>query len=444
MTAGAGTGVIFGVLDTGVWPEHPSLADQGNLPRPPRNSTGRPRECDFGDNPLTPAADPFVCNNKLIGGAAFLDTYLSNPDNAAGAVPHGPGQQRSRHPHLDAPRPATCSTSAPVFGVDRGPINGIAPGAWVSVYKVCGIRGCFRLRLGRRRRAGDPRRRRRDQLLDLRWHQPVHRSGRAGLPRRLRRRRVRVGLGRQRRPRRGDGQPPVAVDDHGRRLDADARVPVDADRHRRRRRRPPSSPARRSPPASSRHCRSCCRRRRRTRAPLCDAPAPAGTFAGKIVACQRGTNARVEKGFNVLQGGAAGMVLYNPALADIETDNHWLPTVHLADGTDFVAFMSANPGATASFTAGQPADGQGDVMAAFSSRGPAGNFIKPDITAPGVQILAGHTPVPNLEGVARRSRRRATSRRSPGPRCRHRTRPVRRSCSRRCTRRGHRARSSRR
>ena len=33
-------------------------------------------------------------------------------------------------------------------------------------------------------------------------------------------------------------------------------------------------------------------------------------------------------------------------------------------------------------------------MAAFSSRGPAGSFIKPDITAPGVQILAGHTPTP--------------------------------------------------
>ena len=28
------------------------------------------------------------------------------------------------------------------------------------------------------------------------------------------------------------------------------------------------------------------------------------------------------------------MVLYNPTLADIETDNHWLPTVHLADGTE--------------------------------------------------------------------------------------------------------------
>jgi hypothetical protein len=128
--------------------------------------------------------------------------------------------------------------------------------------------------------------------------------------------------------------------------------------------------------------------------PLCDAPAPPGLFAGKIVACLRGTNARVEKGYNVKQGGAAGMILYNPTLADIETDNHWLPTVHLADGTDFVAFMTGHTGVTGSFTAGQKRDGLGDAMAAFSSRGPAGLFIKPDVTAPGVQILAGMTPTP--------------------------------------------------
>ena len=33
-------------------------------------------------------------------------------------------------------------------------------------------------------------------------------------------------------------------------------------------------------------------------------------------------------------------------------------------------------------------------MAAFSSRGPAGLFVKPDVTAPGVQILAGASPTP--------------------------------------------------
>ena len=33
-TANAGEGVVVGVLDSGVWPEHPSFADQGNLPAP--------------------------------------------------------------------------------------------------------------------------------------------------------------------------------------------------------------------------------------------------------------------------------------------------------------------------------------------------------------------------------------------------------------------------
>jgi hypothetical protein len=37
---------------------------------------------------------------------------------------------------------------------------------------------------------------------------------------------------------------------------------------------------------------------------------------------------------------------------------------------------------------------RGDVITSFSSRGPLGDFVKPDVTAPGIQILAGHTPDP--------------------------------------------------
>jgi hypothetical protein len=56
--------------------------------------------------------------------------------------------------------------------------------------------------------------------------------------------------------------------------------------------------------------------------------------------------------------------------------------------------MDGHTGVTGSFAPGEPRDGQGDVMAAFSSRGPAGLFLKPDVTAPGVQILAGASPDP--------------------------------------------------
>ena len=98
----------------------------------------------------------------------------------------------------------------------------------------------------------------------------------------------------------------------------------------------------------------------------------AGTATGKIVACQRGANGRVDKGFNVLPGGAAGMILYNPIKQDVETDNHWLPAIHLDGPSDRVARV--HHGAhrrDGDVGAGQPRRRRRrDVMAAFSSRGP--------------------------------------------------------------------------
>ena len=125
---------------------------------------------------------------------------------------------------------------------------------------------------------------------------------------------------------------------------------------------------------------------------FCLTPLPADAATGKLVACHRSPG-RVLKGFNVLQGGAVGMILYNEPLAEALTDNHFLPTVHLPDGSDFLDFLDTHSGVTGSFTDGVKAEGQGDAMTAFSSRGPGGQFLKPDITAPGAQILAGNTPV---------------------------------------------------
>ena len=70
----AGEGAIVGILDSGSWPEHPSYLDPG-IAAPPSRGDGEARVCNFGDNPLTAASDPFVCNDKLISGEVFLDTY---------------------------------------------------------------------------------------------------------------------------------------------------------------------------------------------------------------------------------------------------------------------------------------------------------------------------------------------------------------------------------
>lgn len=131
----------------------------------------------------------------------------------------------------------------------------------------------------------------------------------------------------------------------------------------------------------------------------CNNPAAPGTYTGQIVICERGTIARVLKGYNVLQGGASGMILYNPALQGLSTDNHYLPSIHIEypDGGTLINFMDTHTGVTGTFTPGTATTVQGDVMAAFSSRGGTGQSLgisKPDITAPGVQILAGNTPMP--------------------------------------------------
>ena len=126
---------------------------------------------------------------------------------------------------------------------------------------------------------------------------------------------------------------------------------------------------------------------------LCEGEADPGTFTGEIVVCERGINARIEKGYNVSLGGAAGFVLYNVGPTDLETDNHFLPAIHVNDPSEsIVAFVESHTGVMATWAAGTSGPAQGDVMASFSSRGPLGDFIKPDVTAPGVQILAGESP----------------------------------------------------
>ncbi len=219
-TANAGQGLILGNLDTGVWPEHPSFADQGNLPPP----GGPERACDFGDNPLTPAIDVFQCQNKLIGGQAFSDGYFDRPGRPAEPFPDSARDSNGHGTHTTSTSAGNMLDEAPVFGVDRGPVHGIAPGAYIMEYKVCYAEGCNVFDSANAVEQASPRRRRRDQLLDLGRQQPVHRPRGARVPRRLRGRSVRRGVGRERRARRQHREPPVAVGHHRGGVHPDPRV----------------------------------------------------------------------------------------------------------------------------------------------------------------------------------------------------------------------------
>ena len=135
-------------------------------------------------------------------------------------------------------------------------------------------------------------------------------------------------------------------------------------------------------------------------------PFPPGTFDGEIVVCDRGTYGRVEKASNVAEGGAGGFVLANDEASGNSTvgDAYPIPGLGISytDGVTLKAWLASGSGHTGSIagTTADTAASNGDVMASFSSRGPnkpVPGVIKPDITAPGVDVLAAVNTVDPTE-----------------------------------------------
>jgi subtilisin family serine protease len=391
----AGDNVTVGVIDTGIWPEHPSFKDRG-LPAPP-GTYG----CQFGDGTDPDLGPAFQCNHKLVGAYAFADGYLSFNKPLPGEFcdkrtrecsardPEGHGTHTSSTAAGDAFRPAA------IFGVDRGKVSGMAPGAHLIMYRTCLALGCYLpdlvaavnqaiadgVNVINYSISGGTAY---DDAVEAAFldayaagisvNAAAANSGPA--PGTVNH----VGpwtdtVGAATSPRQfvttlhlasSDG---ATLDVQGVSVTAGLDSPV------------PVIQAAKVPGYHDALCRK---------------PLPVASVTGDLVLCERGITARVQKGYNVLQGGGAGMVLYNPLVEDLESDNHWLPAVHIdyPPAQQVLAFLGAHPGVTGMFSSGQPTAVRPDVMAAFSSRGPFGDFIKPDVVAPGIQVLAGHTPQP--------------------------------------------------
>ncbi len=388
--AKAGEGVVIGVIDTGIWPEHPSLVDPDPSGKPYAPAPGPARACEFGLGAKPGPA--FSCNNKLIGARRFMATY----DALVGLLPEEYTSARDdggHGSHTATTAGGNRNVSASILGAPLGTVSGIAPRAHVMVYKVCGDQGCF---------ASDSVAAVNQAILDevdvinfsisggsSPYTDPVSLAFldayEAGIF-------VAASA--------GNSGPGANTVDH---------------------REPWTTTVAAS--TSNRQFQSALTLRASGGASLvllgasvtpalatpaavvvpadtfCLTPLVAGSVAGKVVVCQRGGNARVEKSYNVLQGGAVGMILANPTLQGLATDNHFVPSVHLENnaGAQLNAFLTSHAGVTATLSAGTPTAAQGDVMAAFSSRGGSGmtgGIAKPDVTAPGVQILAGNTPTP--------------------------------------------------
>lgn len=387
-----GQGVVVGIIDTGIWPEHPSFADDGSYPAPP---TG-PLPCEFGNTAHNPLDVAFTCNNKLIGARQMLATYRA----LIGATPDEYNSARDDNghgTHTASTAAGNAGVAATVLGIPRGNISGIAPRAHVIAYKGLGNQGGFTSDLA--------------AAIDQAVADGVDV--------------INYSI--------GSATPSIAADEIAFLFAADAGVYV------------ATSAGNSGPGAStigapafapwvttvgastqSRFFQGTITLGNGAQytgasitggvgpAPLIDAATAGGDLcifgtlnpaavSGKIVLCRRGTNARAEKSREVLRAGGVGMIMYeNSNVGSLFSDTHWVPSVHVDNtpGLAIKAYIAANPGAaTASITAQQIGTWPyAPSMTDFSSRGPNGfslDLIKPDITAPGIQILAGGSPTPD-------------------------------------------------
>ena len=133
-----GEGVVVGIIDSGIWPEHPSFADDGTYPAP---KTG-PLACDFGNTAHNPDDAPFTCNNKLIGAYQMLDTYRAligaDPDEFDSAR-----DDDGHGTHTASTAAGNSGIEAFMYGYPIAKISGIAPRAQIIAYKGLGNLGGF-------------------------------------------------------------------------------------------------------------------------------------------------------------------------------------------------------------------------------------------------------------------------------------------------------------
>jgi subtilisin family serine protease len=388
-----GEGVIVGIIDSGIWPEHPSFADDGSLPDAPVLDNSRPN-CEFGNTAHNPNDVPFSCNNKLIGARQMIDTYRA----IVGADPEEFDSARDddgHGTHTASTAAGNAGVAASVSGIPRGVVSGIAPRAHIIAYKGLGTLGGFTSDLasaidqavadgvdvinysiggGASGPGGDEIAFLFAEAAGVFVATSAGNSGPGpatlGNPGTMP---WMTTVGASTQPRFFQGT--VVLDNGSEYAGASLTQGLAA-------------------------------------TALVDAEFAGGDLClpgtldpivvtGKVVLCRRGAIARADKSLAVYQAGGVGTILYNNSDDDnLSPDNHSTPAVHIDNtpGLAIKAHIAAGGSPTAAIIGEQVGEWESaPSMAIFSSRGPnpiTPDILKPDITGPGFQVLAGNTPFP--------------------------------------------------
>ena len=118
----AGSNVVIGMIDTGIWPEHPMMSAAG-ISAPAGGLKGCSDFATGGDVPhLGPS---FSCNNKLIGAYAKTATYMavvgSDGQEFCNNTTHvcSPRDSEGHGTHTTTTAGGDCVASAMLYGVER-------------------------------------------------------------------------------------------------------------------------------------------------------------------------------------------------------------------------------------------------------------------------------------------------------------------------------------
>jgi len=386
--------VIVGVLDTGVWPEIKSFDDTGLGPIP---STWK-GSCEVGKN-----FNSSSCNRKLIGAQYFSKGY----EAAFGPIDEtmeskSPRDDDGHGTHTATTAAGSAVSGASLFGYASGIARGMATEARVAAYKVCWLGGCF---------SSDILAAMEKAVAD--GVNVMSMSIGGGLSDYTR---DTVAIGAFRAAAQGilvscsagnGGPSPGSLSNVAPWITTVGAGTLDRD-----------FPAFVSLGDGKKYSGISLYSGK----PLSDSLVPLvyagnvsnstsgslcmmGTLipaqvAGKIVICDRGGNSRVQKGLVVKDSGGLGMILANTELygEELVADAHLLPTaavgLRTANAIKNYAFLDPKPMGTIASGGTKLGVEPSPVVAAFSSRGPnlvTPEVLKPDLIAPGVNILAGWT-----------------------------------------------------